>query len=121
MPGRDRSGPMGRGAMTGKGLGPCGGGYGQGGGGYGPSRGAWGMRSGRSMGMGMRNRGRGSALSFRSGMARFGRGFPFFGNRNSETEKQALKEEADMLGRQLKNIQDRLSDLEASSPETSSL
>lgn len=77
------------------------------------------------MGMGMRNRGRRaaglrpsdrrSAFSFRSSIARFGRGFPFFGNPDPETEKQALKDEADMLSRQLKDIQDRLSDLEMSS------
>ena len=46
MPGRDGTGPMGAGAMTGRGLGPCGGGYAFGrgfGGGFGRGLGRGGM------------------------------------------------------------------------------
>ena len=76
------------------------------------------MRAGRSMGM--RNRGRWAsgprpASGFSAGSPRFGRWVPFSGNQNFDSEKQFLKEEADQLSRQLKDIQDRLADLETPS------
>ncbi len=63
MPGRDGTGPMGQGAMTGGGFGPCGSGRGTGRGFFG--RGA-GRGTGMGMGLGMGGGGRGFRHWFRA-------------------------------------------------------
>lgn len=110
MPGRDGTGPMGEGSMTGGGFGPCGSGRGTG-------RGSFGRGGGRGMGMGMGGGGRGSRHWFRAtGLTRWMRGAtPFLGTApNAETEKEYLKREAEALQAEMDALKKRMEELEAS-------
>lgn len=82
MPGGDRTGPMGQGAMTGRGLGPC-------------------NTSGNVFSFRRGGMGRGRF---------FNRGFSNFQNTNNET--QALLEENNTLRSKLSDLEQRLADLE---------
>ena len=110
MPGGDRTGPNGDGALTGKGLGDCGGNT------QGPIRG---RGFGRGFGMGMgRGRGRGPGLG--RGM---GRGFGFGANTgnyynnapelNPQQETDILKEEIKAMQNDIDSAKQRLSELES--------
>ncbi|MBN2094050.1 MAG: DUF5320 domain-containing protein [Candidatus Zambryskibacteria bacterium] len=81
MPRFDRTGPMGQGPMTGRGLGPCGGGRG------------WGRFGGRGFGWG--NYGRYYSNS------------PL----NEKEEVEILSEDAKILEEELKAIKSRLADI----------
>lgn len=98
MPRGDRTGPMGQGAMSGRGMGFCAG--------Y-PNPGF--TRGGRMGGFG-RGMGRGFGRGcFRGGYAA---GWPAYGNPPVDvpaiSEKEALKQQSDYLKQQLKQIDDRL-------------
>lgn len=92
MPKRDGTGPMGIGAMTGRGLGPC--------------TGANAVKYGAGLGLGL-----GLGLACRRG---FGRGFGrcFAVNQNSsktqkellQQQKDVLKSRLDVIDKQLKNL-----------------
>jgi len=115
MPGGDRTGPAGAGAMTGRGAGFCTGnsvpgfmngafGMGtRGGGGFGRGRGFAGF-GGRGMGRGM---GRGYF-----GGAAGGFGYPV--NVPAVNEKEALNSQAEVLQRELDAVKDRLSSMDES-------
>ncbi|MBW1713586.1 MAG: DUF5320 domain-containing protein [Deltaproteobacteria bacterium] len=122
MPGFDRTGPLGQGPMTGRGLGRCGPvgtragagygygwwpGYGWGGGfGRGPGRG-FGRGFGRGMGRGFGFRGCGWS--------------PFYGGpvaaTGPEEEKSMLQAEADELKSYLADLESRLAELKAESDQ----
>jgi len=92
MPRRDGTGPMGAGAMTGRGLGIC------------ISPDTAGLGAGRGMGLG-----RGFAC--RRGFGRgFGRGFAF-SQPSSKTQKELLNEQKATLKYQLEAIDKQLEDL----------
>lgn len=105
MPGGDRTGPLGQGSRTGRGLGYCSGSPAPGfAGGYG----GWG-------------RGRGGGFG-RRGFGGYGRGWgawapaafpnPYGGALNPETERRALQDQAAILQRQMDEIQQRLASME---------
>lgn len=119
MPGFDGTGPMGMGPMTGGGQGYCVGNY---------APGYMNLTSGRGFG----GRGRGGGRGRRnwyyatglSGWQRAAYGYPAFGGGvapyaspyapqlPANEERDMLKEEADFLKQQLKDIQSRISTLE---------
>ncbi len=116
MPKGDRSGPMGQGAMTGRGLGFCqgddtpgyaknfgnGAGMGRGQGrGFGGGRG-FGFGGGRGFGFG-RGLGRGN---FWGGFGMAGRGM------SQKDEARMLKSQAEVLKDSLRDIEQQISDLE---------
>lgn len=114
MPRGDGTGPMGAGAMTGRGTGfysmP----------GYANATGGW---CGFGRGRGFRNGGRGWCQGFaatgRPGWTRFGDyGAPYgnwapYSQADPEMEKQALKTQADFLQSELDQIKKRLEDIES--------
>lgn len=118
MPRGDRTGPMGQGPMTGRGMGYCAGydmpgfqnrpeGYG----GYG-GRGRGGF-GGRGMGGGGFGRGRRHRY-FATGMPGWmAGGYPYYGPQGTgpETELKALEEEASFLERSLEEVKKRLAEL----------
>lgn len=110
MPGGDRTGPMGQGPLSGRGLGACGG--------Y-QSPGYFRPRLGRGFRRGM---GRGFGRGFGRGQG-YGWGYmpqvygppadPYYTQPFSqEEEHQALSQEADYLKEQIKQIESRLKELE---------
>lgn len=105
MPGRNGTGPQGRGALTGRGLGPCGSGLGRGsafaGQGFG---GGFGFAGGRGRGRGF---GRGMAGGFAAPAADFQGGAL-----SAEEERAALSRAASGLERELADIKSRLSELD---------
>ena len=119
MPRGDRTGPMGMGAMTGRGAGYCAGlgmpGYANAGAacgfgmGYGQGRGFGGGRRGR------RNMFHATGLP---GWMRFGQGVAPYGNMapnqptTPETEKQTLNRQAEALQSELNFVKKRLNELE---------
>ena len=124
MPRGDGTGPMGMGPMTGRAAGYC---AGFGVPGYAnpiPGRGlGMGFRGGRgAYGRGFGGGGRGFRHWFYAtglpGWVRFGAGIPAYGNPapygnlNPEVEKQALKNQAEVLQSELDYIKKRLSELE---------
>ncbi|MBN1107485.1 MAG: DUF5320 domain-containing protein [Bacteroidales bacterium] len=119
MPRGDRTGPIGQGPFTGRGLGYCKGfdspgftkgmGAGMGrGGGYGRGMG-YGGGYGRGAGLG---RGWGRAWGFNSPYPGMVPGYPVPSSMSREDEMKLLKSEADSLKRSQKEIEKRLSDLE---------
>jgi len=106
MPGGDRTGPVGMGPMTGRGMGYCTGyptpGYTSPAGG----RGFWGR--GRGGGWGRRNWYYATGLPF---WARAAQGF-FFGAPTAEQEREALRQQSQQLQESLDAIQRRIEDLE---------
>jgi len=111
MPGGDRTGPMGMGPRTGRGLGHCTGsatpGYAVGGG-----RGR-GMGWGGGRGRGWRRGGGGGGFGFHGGWGPgYYAGGPVQGMTPGE-ELSSLRGQAEALGGELKAIQDRISALEA--------
>ena len=108
MPRGDGRGPLGSGAMTGRGAGFCGGfvtpGYSN-------------PACGRGFGMGLGNR-RGRRNMFyatgRPGFRGFGRVAAPGWEPESDPEKQALKNQADFLQAELERIRKRLGDIETS-------
>ena len=92
MPGRDGTGPLGAGAKTGRGLGPC--------------TGAGAIKYGAGIGLGL-----GLGLACRRGFRRgFGRGF--FGSRASSlTPKELLQEQQSALKSRLEEIDKQLENL----------
>ena len=136
MPAGDRSGPMGFGPMTGRGMGLCGGnpgpGYMFGGPGFGFGRGfgrgfGYGRGLGRGMGFG-RGRGLGQGRGWGRGwFGRFGeypQEMPFWGpygpptsgsdfpQASSKEELQYLKEEEEFLNKEMKSLKKRIEELE---------
>ena len=110
MPGRDRTGPMGMGAMTGRGTGIC---AGIGTSGYEdtvPGRG-FGMGYGR----GRRNR---FFAAGQPGWMRFGRYAGPYQNSDQGLERQTLKSRAEALQMELNAINKRLSEIETGSAGT---
>ena len=122
MPGGDRTGPEGRGPMTGRGAGYCAG-YNVPGymnqaarGGFGMGRGGW----GRGRGRGWRNMYYATGLP---GWMRYGRAPawgvapPMYGPQppemTGEQEAEYLKSQAEYLGEELEAIKKRISELEA--------
>lgn len=109
MPAGDRTGPVGRGAMTGRGMGQCAG-YDIPEGGNGPMFAGRGLRIGRGMGG---NGGRGCRNMFRAtgqhGWRRSGVSVA-----PPDTEKEMLQRQADTLQTQLRDLQERLQTLESS-------
>jgi hypothetical protein len=128
MPGGDRTGPLGYGPMTGRGAGYCAGyavpGYAN----PIPGRGSFGY--GRGFGRGRGWFGRGGGRGWRHwyyatglpGWARPGFGWPAYGTGpyqypnvpepTPQEETKMLKEQAELLKNELKDIQDRISTLE---------
>ena len=106
MPGRDGSGPLGEGAMTGRGFGDCPSGTGA-------FRGLFGYGAG--LGRGVRGFGCGAyGFGARRGIGRFGPGpggwfHPAFGA--GVSRKEVLSERKSMLERQLEEISRQLADL----------
>ena len=102
MPGGDRTGPLGAGPRTGRGLGYCSGnpypGWV-----YGPGRG-WGFGRGRGWGRGFWGRGR---------WWWYGPYYPapYSVPYDEKTEKQALEAEANFLKNRLKELEQRLAEL----------
>jgi hypothetical protein len=115
MPGGDRTGSMGQGPRTGRGLGYCSGfdspGF-SGGTGYGMGRGfgsGRGMHYGRGMGGG-RGFGRGRGIgAFNTGPMP---GYPWMQSMSKEDEITMLKSQSDALSRSQKDIEKRLAELE---------
>jgi len=123
MPGGDRTGPMGMGSMSGRGLGYCAG--------Y-TAPGFANAMPGRGFGFGGgfgRGRGLGLGLGFRGGRGRatpyFGAS-PFYGAPSAATfgetaskrqQAQALQEQAEYLEQALEDIRKRISALEAEKAE----
>lgn len=110
MPAGDRTGPMGQGSMTGRGMGYCAGYDSPGftkvfGGGFGRGAGY-----GRGMGRGFRG-GRGREW-FGSGISGFMPSFPWFSSPSKEDEIQHLKSQSESLKQTQKDIEKRISDLE---------
>lgn len=92
MPGRNGTGPMGTGPMTGRALGPCAGG------------GAWKYGAGLGLGLGL-------GLACRRGFCR-GLGYGLFQNQTSpETRKQLLQQRKDALKDRLEAVERQLEDL----------
>jgi hypothetical protein len=96
MPGFDRTGPLGQGSMTGRGMGPCGSGYARG-----VGRGA-----GRGFGRGM-GRGFGRAAGFAPA---WGSSYGYQPTRDQEiadlrAEKEAITEELKQLNERLKELE----------------
>ncbi len=98
MPRGDKTGPEGRGSMTGRGLGSC---TGENPSNYNSSTFGLGRRLGRGMGIGRGNR-------FQSGNRWFNRGF----SDSSDSEKSLLENEIKNLKDQLENYENRISQLE---------
>ena len=121
MPGGDRTGPMGMGAMTGRAAGYCAGSGMPGYANLAPGRG-FGMGVGRGRGFGGRGDGRGWRNMFYAtglpGWMRFGghgapHGYPAsYQKSDPEMEKQALKSQADALQSELDFIKKRLNEIE---------
>jgi hypothetical protein len=119
MPGGDRTGPMGMGAMTGRGAGYCAGfgmpGYAN----PAPGRG-FGMGYGRGRGFGGGGRGRRNMFYATGlpGWMRFGGYAAPYGHptpyqqANPEMEKYALKQQAEDLQSELDSIKKRLNEIE---------
>jgi hypothetical protein len=92
MPGRDGTGPMGAGSMTGRGLGFC--------------TGANAVRYGAGFGLGL-----GPGLACRRGFGRrFGRGFAI-NEATSKTQKELLQNQKTILEKRLEAIDKQLEDL----------
>jgi hypothetical protein len=130
MPGFDRTGPMGAGAMTGGGRGFCnpagaaygplyGGGFGYGRG-FGRGRGR-GFRRGFGLGFG-RGRGFGWRTFYPAWDAGYGPAYgPLYGNpygMSPEDELQMLKNEADAIKSDLEGINKRIEELESKSSQS---
>lgn len=115
MPRGDRTGPMGLGAMSGRGVGWCRGADAPGSAafGYGGGRG-WGMGYKRQRGFGGRGGGGGWCNGFfatgRPGPMRSG-GSPASGPVSPEAEKRVLEQQAGALQSELDQIRRRLSDI----------
>jgi hypothetical protein len=103
MPRNDKTGPEGRGSMTGRGLGSC---TGENQSNFNSSNFGLGRRLGRGMGIG-----RSFGNRFQSGNRWFNRGF----NSSSDSEKSVLENEIKTLKEQLGKYEDRLSQLEKNS------
>lgn len=122
MPRGDRTGPMGQGPMTGRGLGYCGGydepGYAHPGPGYGWGGYGWGGGWGGGWGRGWRHGYRATGLPF---WARYGAGYGPWGPApqapTSEQEAAQLKSQAEWLQKQLDAIQGRLDEIQGGSQE----
>lgn len=120
MPRGNGTGPMGMGAMTGRGMGFCAGYESPGYANMIPGGSAW---SCFGRGRGFRNGGRGWRQGFAAtglpGWMRFGDYGAPYGNRapypqaDPEMEKQALKTQADFLQSELDRIRKRLEDIDA--------
>ncbi len=113
MPGGDRSGPMGQGPVTGRGLGFCTGYESAGftkGAGYGSGR-RFGMGRGMHYGRGRGGRsfGRFGGIGYNAGGIR---DYPEVPSLNKEDEIRLLKSQAEELGRSQRDIEKRLKDLE---------
>ena len=111
MPRGDRTGSMGQGPSTGRGLGFCEGfdspGFTKGAGG-GMGRG---FGHGRGMGMG-RGRSFGHGRSFGGAYTGLFPGYPWVHSMSKEDEVKLLKSQADTLSRSQKDIEKRLGELE---------
>ncbi|MGI6084751.1 MAG: DUF5320 domain-containing protein [Acetivibrionales bacterium] len=90
MPGRDRTGPMGAGPNTGRGLGFC--------------TGANTVKYGAGLGLGM-------GLACRRGFGRWFSRDVAIGEVNSKTQKELLQNQKDILEKRLEAINKRLEDL----------
>lgn len=109
MPGRDGTGPMGQGPMTGGGRGWCGGGAGRGRGmgrGMGAGWGGGGGRGGAGAGRGWRHRNMFHATGL-TGWQRAGAGAP-------DAELAALRLQAEQLGQALDEVRARIQALDTS-------
>lgn len=102
MPGRDRTGPLGQGEMTGRGLGPC---NGENTGFYGSGLGCG---LGRGLGRGIR-RGVGMGFASRRGFGRYTAGFT-----GTKTDQELLAEEKNWLESRLNAITKQLNNLSES-------
>lgn len=117
MPYGDRTGPLGLGPRTGRGAGYCSGYAAPGA--YHPAFGGarFGFGSGRGAGRRWLGRGGGWRCWYNAtgmpGWARFGYGYPGAPAFSAREEIAVLQQEADFLKRQLENIQNRISTLEA--------
>ncbi len=97
MPGFDRTGPLGQGPMTGRGMGPCGSGYARG--------------FGRGAGFG-RGLGRGMGRGFRRGFAPAWGYSPYGYEPTKDQEIADLRAEKEALQEELKQLE-RLKELES--------
>ena len=125
MPARDRSGPLGSGPKTGRGMGYCGGNPGPGFMSPGPGFG-FGRGFGRARGFGF-GRGRGWGRGWFGGFWGYPQETPFwnpygqppsgsdFPQASPEEELKFLKEEEEMLSQDMKNLKKRIEELEKKS------
>lgn len=128
MPAGDRSGPLGRGSMTGRSMGYCGGnpgpGYMFGSPGFGFGRGfGWGRGFGFGRGRGL-GRGRGWGRGWFGRFGGYPQDMPFwdpygpptsgsdFPQASPEEELQYLKEEEKILSQEMKGLKKRIEELE---------
>jgi Family of unknown function (DUF5320) len=119
MPGGDRTGSMGLGPRTGRGLGYCSGfdspGYVKGAGGWMGRSFGFGRGMGRGCGFGNRmGWGRGFAYGFGFGASNpgFAPGYPWMQPMSKDDEIKLLKSQADALSQSQKYIEKRLGELE---------
>jgi hypothetical protein len=122
MPFGDRTGPLGLGPRTGRAMGYCAGFGMPGSAGAVPGRGGFGF--GRGRGLGWSGRGRGWRCSYRAtglpGWARAGYGYPLYGPEfTAKDEINGLQDQADLLEKQLEDIQNRISTLEKAKKQES--
>jgi hypothetical protein len=126
MPGGDRTGPRGMGAMTGRAAGYCGGSGAPGFTGFGPGVGMGFGRGRGSLGRGFGGGGRGYrnrfyATGLPGWMRLVGYGAPYgypgpYPKTDPGMEKQALKSQAEALQSELDFIKKRLEGMESGSP-----
>ena len=106
MPGGDGTGPMGAGPMTGRGAGFCAGYPAPGYANFGGARGFWGRGGGR----GWRHWFRATGLPGWMRGSAYGAPYP---KASPEVEKQALRNQLDVLQSELEFVKKRLSEVEA--------
>lgn len=123
MPFGDRTGPLGLGPRTGRAMGYCAGFGMPGSANPVPGRGGFGF--GRGSGLRWSGRGRGWRCSYRAtghpGWARAGYGYPLYGPEfTAKDEINVLQDQADLLKKQLEDIQNRINTLEKVQKQESS-
>jgi len=103
MPGFDRSGPLGQGPMTGRGLGLCGG----------AAQVPAGVGFARGVGRGGRPWGGGRGFAFGGGRGRFGPDYGWGYAPPAAPGNEALQAEAEGLQAEIKALKERLAKLES--------
>ncbi len=109
MPGGDRTGPLGQGSRTGRGLGYCTGNPAPG---FTAGSGGWGRGWGGRFGGGFRGRRFGGYGRGWGAWAPAAYPYPYSGAPDPEAERRTLQDQATFLQRQMDDIQQRLASME---------